>query len=124
MKEIPDISDTEWQVMKILWEESPLTAGQVIERLAGKVNWKPKTVKTLLGRLVKKLALGFTEDNRLYRYYPLVNEAECVKAESKSFLEKVYNGSLNVMLANFLEAEELSPEEIEELVKILEGKRG
>lgn len=122
MKKLPQISDTEWQVMKVLWASAPLTANEVVKQLEGIMSWKPKTVKTLLGRLVKKNAIGFNQDGRAYLYYPLVAEDECIKAESRSFLEKVFSGSLNVMFANFLEEQELSKEEIAELKRILEQK--
>ena len=122
MKTLPQISDTEWQVMKILWASEPLTANEVIQKIEGTTSWKPKTVKTLLGRLVKKNAIAFDKDGRAYVYYPLVAEEDCVKAESHSFLEKVFSGSLNVMFANFLEEKQLSKEEIAELKHILEQK--
>jgi BlaI family transcriptional regulator, penicillinase repressor len=122
MKTLPQISDTEWQVMKILWASKPLTANEVIKKIEGLTSWKPKTVKTLLGRLVKKNAITFDKDGRTYVYYPLVSEDECVKAESHSFLEKVFSGALNVMFANFLEEKQLSKEEIAELKHILEQK--
>lgn len=123
MKQLPQISDTEWQVMKVLWASAPLTANEVIKQLEDITSWKPKTIKTLLGRLVKKNAIGFNKDGRAYVYYPLVAEDECVKAESQSFLEKVFSGALNVMFANFLEEKELSKEEIAELKRILDQKQ-
>ena len=122
MKTLPQISATEWQVMKILWANEPLTANEVIQKIEGLTSWKPKTVKTLLGRLVKKNEIAFDKDGRAYVYYPLVAEEDCVKAESRSFLEKVFSGSLNVMFANFLEEKQLSKEEIAELKHILEQK--
>lgn len=123
MKKLPQISDTEWQVMKILWSSAPITANEVIKKFEGVMSWKPKTIKTLLGRLVKKQAIAFTKDGRTYVYYPLVAEDECVKAESQFFLERVFSGALNVMFANFLEEKELSREEIEELKRILDQKK-
>jgi BlaI family penicillinase repressor len=122
MKEIPRISEAEWEVMKVLWAKSPFTANQVIEALADTTDWKPKTVKTLISRLVKKDAIGFTQDNRAYYYYPLVDETECLKAESQSFLNRVYGGALKPMLINFLREETLSMEEIEELKRILDER--
>lgn len=106
--------------MKILWASAPLTANEVIAKIEGITSWKPKTVKTLLGRLVKKRAISFNQDGRAYVYYPLIAEDECVKAESQSFLKKVFSGALNVMFANFLEEQKLSNEEIEELKRILD----
>ncbi len=122
MSKIPQISDTEWQIMKIIWANSPITANQVIEELEGTTNWKPKTVKTLLSRLVKKKALSFNKEGREYFYYSLVSEKECIRAENKSFLKKVYGGAFNVMLSNLLEEEKLSTDEIKELKDILEKK--
>lgn len=123
MKKVPQISDTEWHIMKILWASVPLTANEVIKKVEGVTSWKPKTVKTLLGRLVKKNAIDFNKDGRAYVYYPIVTEDECVKAESQSFLEKVFSGALSAMFANFLEEQELSSEEIAELKRILDQKK-
>ncbi|MDF2672445.1 MAG: beta-lactamase [Clostridiales bacterium] len=122
MIEIPRISEAEWEVMKILWVKSPSSANQIIESLSGSNNWKPKTVKTLISRLVKKNAIGFTQDNRVYYYYPLVDEDECLKAESQSFLNRVYGGALKPMLINFLREEKLSMDEIDELKRILDER--
>lgn len=119
---IPRISDTEWQVMKILWAESPMTANQVVEKLEGITTWKPKTVKTLLNRLINKKAIGFNLEGRTYLYYPAVTESECIKAESQSFLERVYGGALDSMFANFLQDRDLSREEIAELKRLLDEK--
>ncbi len=122
MTRVPQISDTEWQVMKVIWAKSPISANQVIESLEGSCNWKPKTIKTLLGRLVKKRVLGYHKESREYMYYSLISEKECVHAENRSFLSKVYGGAFNVMLASFLEEKKLSSSEIDELKKILEEK--
>lgn len=122
MKRVPRISESEWQVMKLLWANSPSTANKIVEKLSAKTTWKPKTVKTLLNRLVKKEALGYEKKGREYHYYPLVAETECVKAESRSFLQRVYGGATKPMLAAFLESEDLSPEEIKELKQLLDRK--
>lgn len=123
MKKLPSISDTEWQVMKVLWTNSPITSSQVIKQLEGVTSWKPKTVKTLLGRLVRKNAVGFTQEGRSYLYYPLVTEDACVKEESRSFLERIYGGALSVLLTNFLEDQDLTKDEIDQLKSILDKKK-
>ena len=122
MTETPRISDSEWLVMKILWASSPATTVEVMEALAPTTNWKLKTVLTLLNRLVKKGAVGFDKQGRAYLYHPLVEEAACVRAENRSFLDRVYDGSLAPMLARFFEESKLSPKEIKELKDILDGK--
>ncbi|MHB8074044.1 BlaI/MecI/CopY family transcriptional regulator [Desulfosporosinus fructosivorans] len=122
MQDIPQISDAEWLVMKVLWKESPLGSSDVINELKGTTEWKPKTIKTLLSRLVTKNALSYDIGSRGYSYFPLVSENECAKEETKSFLGRVYNGSLNLLVKNFIENKELSVEEIEELKNLLEDK--
>ncbi len=124
MKIIPKISESEWLVMKVLWANSSSTANEVVDALDDTTTWSPKTIRTLLGRLVKKKALGFKKQGRIYHYFPRVEEAECVRAESRSFLERVYGGALTPMIANFIEQEDLSPEQIDELKRILEKRRG
>jgi BlaI family transcriptional regulator, penicillinase repressor len=122
-KPIPRISEAEWVVMKRLWAASPATANTVVESLAGETDWNPKTIRTLLTRLVQKKALGYKKDGREYLYYPLVKEDACVRAESRSFLQRVYGGALKPMLAAFLESENLSADEIAELKRILDQKK-
>lgn len=122
MKEIPSISDTEWLVMKVIWAHSDCSASQVIDELAGTTKWKPKTVKSLISRLVKKKAIGFRDENRAYIYYPLVTEEECVRLESQSFLDKVFKGQINMAIANFIENKKMSKEQIDQLRKILDEK--
>ncbi|MEG6615023.1 BlaI/MecI/CopY family transcriptional regulator [Peptococcaceae bacterium 1198_IL3148] len=122
MRQLPKISDAEWQVMKVIWSESPATANDVIKKLDGVIAWNDKTIKTLLGRLVKKGAISYQKEGRTYVYYPLVSEEECIKAENRSFLKRVYDGALSVMFVNFLEQHKLSQKEIEELKEILDKK--
>jgi BlaI family transcriptional regulator, penicillinase repressor len=127
LKKMPKISEAEWTVMKVLWSaESPKTANQVVDILKNKTSWNPRTIRTMIGRLVKKKALGFTQDQkdkRKYFYYTLVSEEETARAETKSMLKRIYGGALNVMVANFLEEESLSKDEIDELREILDRKQ-
>lgn len=122
MVEIPKISEAEWEVMKIVWVDSPRTSNQIIEALESTKDWKPKTIKTLISRLVSKNALGFKEEGRKYLYYPLVNENECIRAENQTFLSKVYNGAIKNMLVSFLKESDLSKEDIEDLKRILDER--
>jgi BlaI family penicillinase repressor len=121
----PRISDHEWEVMKVLWSQSPCTAGQVIEELLRQdASWHPKTVKTFLTRLVNKQVLAFRKEGRAYVYFPLFSEKECVRAATESFLQRVFGGSLRPMLAHFIEEKKLSRREIQDLKKILEEGGG
>jgi BlaI family penicillinase repressor len=124
MKRVPRISDTEWELMKVVWAQAPCSAGQIIEALTSRDStWHPKTVKAFLNRLVRKGALGFKKEGRAYLYRPLVKEEDCVDAASASFLERVFGGSLKPMLAHFVERKKLTREEIEELRHLLNKER-
>jgi BlaI family penicillinase repressor len=119
MKKTPKISEAEWEVMKVLWKSSPATANDIVKKLSGKTHWKRETIRTLINRLVQKKALGFNKKGRQYHYHPLVTEAKCVKAETKSFLKRFDKSSVEPMLAAFVEEENLSPERIGRLRRIL-----
>ncbi len=122
MKKMPRISETEWEVMKVVWAEAPCSAGRIIERLKqADPTWHPKTAKTFLNRLSKKKVLGFSKQGRAYLYRPLVREAECVNAASESFLGRVFGGSLKSMLAHFVERKKLSAEDIRDLKRLLDN---
>ena len=124
METKPRISDAEWQVMKVLWAKSPITANEIVDRLSDATSWKPKTIRTLINRLVTKNAIAFDKQGRQYLYYPLLEEAASVRAETQSFISRIRTSTLKPMLAAFLEDENLSKEEIEELKTILEEKGG
>jgi BlaI family penicillinase repressor len=121
MKRIPRISDTEWEIMRLVWAQHPVTAADIIARLtAADSSWHPKTARTLLARLVEKKALDYEERGRVYVYEPRVTEAECVAAASGSFVERVFGGSLKPMLAHFIDQRRLTREELDELRALLD----
>ncbi|MCL5770282.1 MAG: BlaI/MecI/CopY family transcriptional regulator [Planctomycetes bacterium] len=123
MKKIPKISEAEWEVIKVVWAKGPCSARDVIATLTrADPTWHPKTIKTFLGRLVAKKALGFRKEGRAYLYRPLVKQAECVAEASETFLDRVFNGALRPMLAHFVESKNLSTAEIRELKRLLEEK--
>lgn len=108
--------------MKILWADSPLRAQEVVDRLKGSTDWKPRTVKSLINRLVIKGALSYRQEGQLYFYYPVVDEDDCVEEETKLLINKACRGSLNLLVKNFLDRNKLSQDEIDELRRILEEK--
>ena len=125
MKRIPRISDTEWEIMRIVWAQHPITAADIIARLsAADSTWHPKTARALLARLVEKKALEYEARGRNYLYAPRVTEAECVAAASGSFVERVFGGALKPMLAHFIEQRRLTREELGELRGMLDAPRG
>ncbi len=122
MKNIPNISESEWEVMNILWHKSPLTANEVIASLQETTDWKPKTIRTLLDRLVHKNVVGVNRNQKVYTFYPLYSQDECQRAETESFVKRIYGGAVKSMLVQFIEEESLTDDDIKELRKILDEK--
>jgi len=122
MKRTPKISEAEWEVMKVLWKTSPRTANDIVKELTGKTAWKRETIRTLINRLVSKKVLKFEKKGRQYHYCPRVNEAECIRAETESFVRRFGAGSIEPMLAAFVEEKELSAERIARLRQLLDEK--
>lgn len=120
---IPKISESEWEVMKLLWNSNPLTSDEIINELSGKKEWSKQTIKTFITRLNKKGAIYYERVGRSYKYYPTFSEKECRKEENKSFLKRVYDGSLKILFANFIEEEKMTLKDIEELEKLLKDKK-
>lgn len=118
----PRISDAEWQVMRVLWRKSPLTVKEVIEILSKKTTWKSETIRTLVNRLTKKKAIGFEKKGRRHYFYPLLSEEECINADTESFLARTGTTMLKPILTAFIEKEQLSDKEIEELRQLLAKK--
>lgn len=124
MSNKPRISEAEWAVMKVLWCESPITANRIIATLAEAKPWKPKTVRTLINRLLSKGVIIFDKHGREYLYRPVVSEADCLQTETRSVIQKAGAKALKPILAAFIEEQALSEEDIRELRGILDKKEG
>ncbi len=118
------ISEAELRIMRVLWTHPSLTANEVVEALSSETDWNHRTIRTLLARLTKKGALGFSREGREFQYYPLVSEDQALKSERSTFLRRAYDGAVMPMLAAFLEDEHLSDGEIEQLKAILAKRKG
>ena len=122
MKRTPRISEAEWEVMRILWQSGPKTTNEIVEELTARTPWKTETVRTLIHRLMRKKAVSYKKHGRQYLYSPKVAEADCVRAETKTFLDRFHGGSVEPMLAAMVEHEQLTPAQIKRLKQILDGK--
>lgn len=123
MGNLPQISEAEYEVMKIVWDHAPVSTNEVVERLVKVKDWSPKTIQTMLLRLVKKKVLTYHKESRVFVYEPLVKKEDYISDESSSFLKKFYDGNLRSMVLNFVEQDRLSEEDIEELKEILENRK-
>lgn len=109
--------------MRVLWDKHPLPAYDIVQALEKTESWHPNTIKTLLNRLVKKKALTAERYKNLFLYSPAINESDCVRAESQSFLERFFGGDVRPLLVHFAENKQLTDEDLKELRKILRAKK-
>jgi BlaI family penicillinase repressor len=120
MKKSLRISDTEWELMRVVWAKHPVTANEIIARLQEQdASWHPRTARTLLARLVRKGALGYEQAGRAYAYAPLAAEADCIAAASASFVERVFGGAMRPLLAHLIESRQITPGDLDELRDLL-----
>ena len=120
---VAPITDAELVVMKVVWDRAPVTASGVVAALVKTAAWKPKTIHTLLTRLVQKGAVTAEKQGRAQVFRPLIAAADFQHAASRSFLGRMFDGEIAPFLACFLDRAELSPEEIAELRRLLDGQK-
>ena len=126
MSDLPQISEAEYEVMKIVWKHAPINTNEITEKLLQSTSWSPKTIQTLIKRLVTKGVLTYEKQSRVLVYNPLVKESEYICQESNSFLNRYYDGDITAMLSAYIENDKLTEPEIETLRSLLSkrGKKG
>lgn len=117
-KNVPKITDGEMQVLEILWENSPMAASEVVAVLKEQSNWNRNTTYTFISRLVEKGVVKRDEPGFICTY--LFTEDEVKLSETHTFLDKIYQGSLNLMISRFIENKALSRKELDELKDLLD----
>jgi BlaI family penicillinase repressor len=107
--------------MQILWNaDTPLPAAAVAAALEGKADWKPKTVRTFLNRLVQKQAVKTVKFGLLLHYSPLIDRTAALQAKQENFLERFVGGTVRSMLAGCIQSGEISLEELKELREMID----
>ncbi len=119
MPALPQISEAEYEVMKVVWKYAPISTNEITDRLTQTTTWRPKTIQTLIKRLVTKGALTYEKQSRVFVYTPLIDEKEYIGQESHSFLERYYDGDITAMLSAYIENDKLSESEIDTLRSLL-----
>ncbi len=122
MAGLPQISEAELKVMKIVWEHAPISTNDITERLTVSTSWSPKTIQTLIKRLVTKKVLSYEKQGRVFIYTPLVSEKDYVSQESRSFLQRFYDGHISSMLSAYIQEEKLSKDDLDELRSLLAAR--
>ncbi len=124
MKALPQISEAEFEVMKIIWKHAPISTNEITDKLTQTTKWSPKTIQTLIKRLVNKGVLSYEKQSRVFVYTPLIEEKEYIGLKSRSFLKRYFDGDIAAMLSAYIEDDKLSESEIDTLRSLLsKGQR-
>ena len=113
------LSNAEWKLMDYLWEESPKSIADMVTHFEGSTNWDRHVIIMMLKRMEAKKAVAYKTVGRAKQYYPIVEQRQACVQETKDFLDRVYKGSMGLMLTTMVKQESISPEDLEELRRIL-----
>lgn len=118
------LSEAEWYIMNVLWEHQTLEKDalelkQITKTLKEQTGWSSGTVRTMLLRLIDKGAVSVDQTTGVYKYSTQIQKERCVEEEAKSFLERIYQGSISQFVACFAKEGKISKEEREEILKLI-----
>lgn len=113
------LSDTDWKIMELLWDKSPLSTMDIVHALDETMGWARSTVITLLNRMTSKGLITFKSENKTKLYYPAIDRSQVELEETKSFLQKFYNGNIGLLVSNLIKQESITEEEMEDLRRII-----
>ncbi len=120
MKEKINLSEAEWKIMLKLWSLEPITIMQLTASLKEETGWSKNTVITLLKRMEAKNAVAYVQGNRAKEYYAVLKREDAQIVETRSFLRRIFNGSVGLMLNSMIEQNEISQDDLQEIQKILD----
>ena len=118
------LQQSEWILMEQLWENGSMTIMQLFHALEVEPGWSKSTVNTMLKRMMDKEIISYHEGEKARLYYPLISRDEAALAETESLLEKIYDGSVSMMMSTLVKKKKISREEIDELYDILKELEG
>lgn len=127
------VTNSEWYLMNCLWEENPRSLMQLVPLLKEQVGWSKSTCATMVRRMSEKGLIRFEEKGKTKYFFPNVKKEDVVVQETRDFLQRIYDGSIGMMMSALVRQNDLSKEDIQELQEILktaenkadqEGKKG
>ena len=119
MKHVTMLQPSEWIIMEKLWADPPKTIMQLYHELKENPGWSKSTVNTLLQRMVKKEIIYYEEGEKAKQYFPNIDRDAAAVTETESLIERVYRGSVGMMLSTLIRSNNLTKDDIEELYQIL-----
>ncbi|WP_122644215.1 BlaI/MecI/CopY family transcriptional regulator [Luxibacter massiliensis] len=122
MEKLPQISEAEYEIMKIIWADSPISTNEVCEKVPKVHNWSNKTIHTLLSRLTAKHVISYEQRGRMYYYYPIISQKKYLSQENHLFLDRFYNGKAETLLSSLLSSSQLSNADLEKMYELIHSK--
>ncbi len=119
MNENISLNNSEWCIMESLWQEQPRTLMQLVHEMKRQQGWSKSTTNTMLRRMQEKGYISYEEGEKARLYFTDLKRDEVVLKETESFLKRTYGGSLGLLLNTFVESDQLTKKDIEELRQIL-----
>ncbi|RDX02015.1 CopY/TcrY family copper transport repressor [Listeria kieliensis] len=117
------ISDSEWEIMRVIWTQETSTAQEIIDILGESMNWKPATIKTLLGRLVKKGAVRTEPSGKKYIYHPIISEGETVKSATENLVSHICTKRIGGAIIDLIVEADLMDTDVERIKEQLVNKK-
>ncbi len=117
------ISNNEWYILECLWEESPKTLMQITKECQEKMGWAKSTCTTMIKRMEAKGLIRYEEGEKAKLFYPEVERKKVAGRQTKDFLQRIYRGSVGLMMNTLVEQNDLSDAELDELEEILQQCR-
>lgn len=117
------ITSKEWYIMQVLWEYGACTLMEIVAQMEQKTKWSKSTCATMLRRMTEKGVIGYESKGKTKYFYPIIQRDEVVLPETKSFLGRIYDGSIGEMMNTLVKQGDLSEKDIDELEAILKQAR-
>ncbi len=114
------LTDSEWKITNCLWKNGPMTLTELTKELLASTGWTKHTIITLLKRMVDKGIVSFDQEGRTKRFYPVIDRTEAELEETATFIDKVYDGNVGLMISNLIGSEALTEEQLKEIKKMIE----
>ena len=118
-----NITDAELEIMNLLWEEEALTLNEIVKKLSQGEEKNKNTIKTLVYRLIEKGSVeSIIGEEKQNKFKAIVSKEKFLKKENENFLKRLYNGSTNKLLLNFVEEKKITKKDLEDLLNLIESE--
>ena len=118
------VSDSEWKIMELLWQNDTLTMTEITQMLSKSTGWSKHTVISLLKRMCAKGSAQVVPGTSPMAYRALITRQEAVRQETHQVLRKVFGGKSTLLISQLVQQDDFSDDEIDELMQLLDAKRG